>query len=232
MAKSPEPDSLKVRKPLQPVRRFYVGSGMDGLLFSTANIKNGTSETNGKLRFSYILNWGFTFNLNLSRHLGIYTGIDIKNIGFIEEIGGITVKRRTYNVGAPLGIKIGNMASKKPYFFMGGGVDVPVNYREKVFSVRNQKAKFNEWFSERTPQIMPYVFAGLALNRGVTLKVQYYPNNFLNPDFKKNGVMPYAGYDVHLEMLSLGMAVPIKRYHEGMRMIGDKKGKETMNVVK
>jgi len=226
-------DSARHHKVLQPVRRFYVGSGFDGLNFSSASIKNTTANNtvNGTLRFTYIINWGFTFNLNLSRHIGLYTGIDVKNIGFIEEVNGIVTKRRTYNIGAPLGFKIGNMVAKKGYFFAGGGVDVPVNYREKSFSVRNQKTKFNEWFSDRTPAVMPYVFAGIALNRGMTLKAQYYPDNFLNPQFTKNGTQPYANYDVHLEMLSIGLAVPLKRTRTGanMHMIGNRKAKRINN---
>jgi hypothetical protein len=43
---------------------------------------------------------------------------------------------------------------------------------------------------------MPYAFAGIAINKGFTFKAQYYPNNFLNPDFTTNGIKPYAGYDV------------------------------------
>ena len=219
-AKTTADDSVKVKKikVKLPVRRSFIGSGMDGALFSRTDLKNGNSP----VRFTYILNWGFTFNLNITRHLGVYTGIDVKNIGFIEQAGGITTKRRSYNIGAPVGIKIGNLALKKPYVFFGGGIDVPVNYREKSFAIRNQKTKFSEWFSERTPQTMPYMFLGLAVNRGATLKLQYYPGNFLNPNFQQNGQKPYANYDVQIQMLSLGIAVPIKRYHPGMRLIGDK----------
>lgn len=224
-AQTPANDSVKTKKVKVklPVRRSYIGSGMDAAIFSMADVKNGNSV----VRFSYILNWGFTFNLNITRYLGIYTGIDVKNLGFIEKDNGVTTKRRTYNIGAPVGIKIGNMALKKPYFFAGAGVDVPINYKEKSFTVRNQKTKFNEWFSERTPQTMPYIFAGVALHRGGTIKLQYYPGNFMNPEFTTNGTHPYAGYDVQIKMLSLGVAVPIKRYRPGMRLVGGKHPNET-----
>ncbi len=203
------------------MRRFYTGTSLDGAIFSTATIHNSgtsaagnTADKMGTLRFTYAVNTGFTFNFNPGRHFGLYTGIDIKNIGFIEKnAGGETVKRRTYTLGVPIGIKIGNMADKKPYLFLGGGADAPFNYKEKSFSIRDQKTKMNEWFSMRTPAILPYVFAGIAINHGFTFKAQYYPNNFLNPDFTTNGVKPYAGYDVKLLLLSAGYAVPVKKNH-------------------
>ena len=216
-------DTPVTKKILLPVKKFYVGTALDGAIFSTAtrqknttpNIPGPTTNSVGALRFTCFLNVGFTFNFNLNRHLGIYTGIDVKNVGFIEDnAGGETVKRRSYNIGAPIGIKIGNMAVKKTYLFLGGGADAPFNYREKTFSVRDQKTKFSEWFSQRTPSVMPYVFAGFAINHGFTLKGQYYPGNFLNPNFTTNGAKPYDGYDVHLILVSLGYAVPVKKQHD------------------
>jgi hypothetical protein len=206
-----------------PVQKFYVGGGIDGALFSIATIQRTTTNssgvtetknTTGKLRFSYFFNFGFTFNFNVNRHLGLFTGIDVKNLGYIEEINGVTIKRRTYNAGIPLGIKIGNMARRGNYLFLGGGVDAPVNYREKSFVIRDQKTKFNEWFSDRTPRIMPYLFAGVCLHKGVTLKAQYYLDNFLNPGFTKDGIQPYSALDVHVMYLSLGVATHYSRKHD------------------
>ncbi len=115
-------DSVKHTRP--PVRKFYMGTGADAGIFSTAMIQKpntmagipspGTTNSMGTLRFSYVINFGITFNFNFGRHFGLYTGLDVKNIGFIEKnSGGLTVKRRTYNVGAPLGIKIGNINLRK-----------------------------------------------------------------------------------------------------------------------
>jgi Outer membrane protein beta-barrel domain len=184
------------------------------MIFSGANISEPSGNPKDVLRFTYGFNIGVSFNFNFSRHLGAYTGVDIKNIGFIEHNDGVTIKRRTYNIGAPVGIKIGNMAMRRTYVFFGGGVDAPFNYKEKHFQIRDQKTKFNEWFSDRTPAIMPYVFLGMAFKHGLTVKAQYYPNNYLNPDFTVNGVKPYAGYDVHLFMLSLGISMYYTKHHD------------------
>lgn len=199
------------------VRKFYVGSGLDAGIFSTATIHhdantpavNGTSAQSinslGILRFTYVVNLGVTFNFNLSPHLGIFTGVDIKNVGYIEQGNGYTLKRRTYNVGAPLGIKIGNMAHNKGKLLLGGGVDVPINYNEKYFHQRDNKKRINEWFSDRTPALMPYAFVGATFSHGISAKVQYYPNNFLNENYKDNaGNMPNQGTVVNLILLSVG----------------------------
>jgi hypothetical protein len=216
------PDSsFKSMQPL--VQKFYIGSATDGAIFSTATIQHsklsaaGTpvvTDKMGTLRFSYFFNYGFTFNYNASRRIGIYSGIDVKNLGFIENVNGVTVKRRTYNVGIPLGLKIGNMTRKGFFIFLGGGVDIPVNYKEKAFVLRNQKTKFNEWFSERTPQVMPYVFAGVKIRKGISFKAQYYLNNFLNPDYVTAGIMPYAGYEVHPVLFTVGVVTRYSKKHD------------------
>ncbi|MCW3124301.1 MAG: hypothetical protein JWQ38_3793 [Flavipsychrobacter sp.] len=217
---------LKMREPIQ---KFYVGGATDGALFSMATINRtsspligtgaGPASTNtmSRLRFSYVLNFGFSFNFNFGRHIGAFTGIDMKNIGFIENMNSTIVKRRTYNVGVPVAIKIGNMARKGMYVFLGGGADVPINYREKAFTIRDQKVKFNEWFSDRTPQIMPYVFVGVVLHKGVSLKAQYYPTNYLNPNYTTGGIKPYNGYDVHLMQLSLGYGLRYSKKHNTIK---------------
>ena len=176
-AQAPATDTGANKKHFQPIRKFYIGSSTDAGIFSSAMIqKPGTPVPNpgggytypttnsmGTIRFSYIINFGVTFNFNLARHFGIYTGIDIKNLGFIEKNSSDeTIKRRTYNIGAPIGIKIGNMADKGSYLFFGGGADVPINYKEKYFVVRNEKSKYNQWFSSATPALMPYLFAGFT----------------------------------------------------------------------
>ncbi len=200
------------------VKKFYVGGEIDAI-FSTATIHhdagilavNSTSpqsvNTLGIIRFTGT-NIGATFNFNFSHHIGLYTGIDIKNVGYVEQDNGYTLKRRVYNVGVPLGLKIGNMASDKGYFFLGGGLDAPINFNEKYYHDRDNKKRINEWFSDRTPSLMPYAFIGASFSQGVTVKAQYYPNNFLNTNYTDNsGYMPYKGTDVNLVLLSIGFRI-------------------------
>ncbi len=188
-----ETDSVK--KPQAPLRKYYTGNAFETATLSTAMINkdaNGVAtRSNGTIRFTALTNIGLTFNSNIDENFGAYTGIILKNIGYIQNTNGYTYKRRVYTIGAPFGIKVGKLSVPEWYFFMGGGVDVPFNYREKQYQVVTEKSKFNEWFSNRTPHFLPYVFAGFSPNIWwPTFKIQYYPGNFLNPDYSKNGVNP------------------------------------------
>ncbi len=223
-------DTAQNTKTQKPFRKFYVGNALDVAIVSSAFIKKtislqsppitNTTTGMGMARLTIFLNAGFTFNWNLARHFGIWSGIDVKNIGFIEKnAGGETVKRRSYNLGVPLGIKIGNMVDKKSYLFLGGGADAPINYREKSFSIRDQKAKLSEWFSQRTPAVMPYMFAGATVHKGISFKLQYYPGNFLNPKFVYNGTQPYASYNVNIFYASIGYAVPLKKQKDTIELL-------------
>lgn len=196
-------DTVEVRPPRPPLDRFYIGNGLDGLMFSFANVNYPGFEYFPVMRFSPFLNAGLTFNYNLTRNIGAFTGIDVKNIGFVVH-DGYVLKYRTYNVGVPAGIKLGNMLPRKTYIFFGGGLDFPVNYREKRFVLRAAKEKTTEWFSNRTPHMTPYLFAGVSFY-DITLKGQYYPLGFFNADYTdEKGVKRYASYDVHIYYLSLG----------------------------
>ena len=213
----------KKKKRTHTARIFYIGTGGDGAMFSTAFIHHAypyqttqlPSNTIGTVRFSGFINIGAQFNYNFSDLCGLYTGIDIKNIGFDDyRYNDSTVKRRSYNVGIPLGFKIGNMNDKKGYGLIGGGIDKPINYKQKQYLVRSDKTiRFSEWFSNATPQFMPYVFIGGATH-GAVFKLQYYPGNFLNPGYRmSNGYQTNYGYDVHVLVFSAGYWIPISRRH-------------------
>ncbi len=206
-----QPERIDIKP--RPAKKFYSSNALDACIFSTSTLQKPGVTKLSTLRFSYILNFGFNFNYDFNKHLGVFTGIGIKNIGFIDKIGDSTIKRRVYTIGAPVGIKFGNL-KKRTYGFIGGGVDLPFNYREKGFIKRGKKDKFNEWFSDRTELIMPYVFAGISLDPGIAFKIQYYPTNFMNTDFTETSsgalpviTKPYAGYNVNLILLSIGFDI-------------------------
>lgn len=204
------------------IKTLYVGSTLDGSIFSTAVLTSpNSSQSLGTLRYSYFFNAGFNMHYNFSRKVGVFAGLNIKNIGFIEKIKTMdsTVKRRVYALGVPVGIKFGDL-KRKNFGFIGGGIDLPFNYKEKGFVKRNDKDKFNEWFSDRVPAVMPYLFAGFSVDPGFTVKFQYYPGNFLNTDYSETIFTagnialvskPYAGYKVNLFLMSVGMDIASKK---------------------
>lgn len=214
-------DAIEAKPASSSIKKLYVSGSLDGSIFSTAIMSSpNSSQSLGTLRYTYFINAGFNLHYNFTKRLGVFSGVNIKNIGFIEKVKPLdsTIKRRVYTVGIPVGIKVGNL-KRKNYGFFGGGVDFPFNYREKGFVKRNNKEKFNEWFSDRVPAVMPYIFAGVSLDPGISIKFQYYPGNFLNTTYSETVAgfgnisivrLPYAGYDVNLFLISVGMDIGSK----------------------
>jgi hypothetical protein len=203
-------------------KKLYWSSTFDMFVFSSSIMEKAPASSQlTTVRFTYFPNIGFNFNYDISKHVGLFTGINMKNIGFTEKIAisDSTIKRRVLTLGIPLGIKFGNI-NKHSFAFAGGGVDVPFNYKQKGYIRRGNKDKFNEWFSDRTPAIMPYIFAGFCYSPGISIKLQYYPVNFLNNTFTEvlqtnipgsTGTYiaaPYAAYTkTNLMMISIGFDV-------------------------
>ncbi len=199
---------------MKSVNKPYWSTNIDGFILSTTIGSNAPVSGNSLTtpRFTGFLHIGANINYDFSNSVGIFTGINIKNIGFIEKYNNpdSTVKRRVYTFGIPLGFKFGNLKYGS-FIIAGGGVDFPFNYKEKGFVDRGDKDKFNEWFSSRTPAVMPYVFVGAVLRPMMSIKLQYYPSNFMNTNYTttvgNTTVAPYKGYDVKLIMLTLGFDI-------------------------
>lgn len=193
-----------------PYKKSYFSSGMEGMIFSSAMMERPGKDAHlTTLRFTTFLHLGMYWHYNFNRNSGMFTGLSLKNIGFIDKYEALdsTVKRRLYTLNLPVALKFGNMSPNK-FFFVGAEASLALNYREKGFVKRNNKVKFNEWFSDRTPLIMPNIFAGYQHNN-FYIKLSYYPTNFMNPDFVDDGGMrPYAGYDVNIFAVTVGLSTP------------------------
>jgi hypothetical protein len=198
----------------RPTKKVYVSTDFDIFLLSSSIKEQAGSKKLTTPRFSAIPFLGFNVNYDFAKNVGLYTGVNIKNIGFIEKFSDpdFTVKRRVYTIGAPLGLKIGDIKYGS-YLILGIGADFPIHYKEKSYIKRNDKTKYNEWFSDATPRIMPYAFVGVHLMPVFTFKVQYYPTNFLNPDYTVADAWgklyyPYKDYYVPTIMLTAGIDIP------------------------
>lgn len=196
--------------------RFYLASGYDFAMLSSAFIeRRGSPRQLAVPRFT-AFNIGLNLHYDPGSRFGLYSGIGIRNLGFIENIGDVTIKRRVYAASIPVGVKFGRLYDRN-FFLAGGGMDIPFNYREKAFVNRGDKTKFNEWFSDRTPAVLPFIFLGKSWSPGVTIKLQYYPRNFLNDLFIPNDnglttVSPYDGYNVNILAVSLGIDIHYGQY--------------------
>jgi hypothetical protein len=76
------------------------------------------------------------------------------------------------------------------------------NYKEKRFVNDKKVDKSNTWFGEQTPLLMPAVSAGFLYNQ-IGIKAQYFPTNFFNPAYVKDGVQPFAGMDAQILAVSI-----------------------------
>lgn len=195
--------------------KVYLSTNFDTYLLTSSMLS--TSRLDNKWttpRFTGFLHVGFNANYDFTHKIGIMAGLNTRNMGFIEKFDNpdYTIIRRVYTFGIPVALKIGNLEGNKTFFIIGGGVDFPFNYKEKGFVKRSSKDyKFNEWFSNRTQQVLPYVFVGARFNPGVYVKLQYYPTNMMNTDYTTSAggmdIKPYADYKVSTTMLSLGFDI-------------------------
>ncbi|MBL7704305.1 MAG: outer membrane beta-barrel protein [Taibaiella sp.] len=207
-------DAPKIEKSAK-TGKVYFGINMDTYILSSSLFDRAGEDFVTVPRFTLFPHFGTSAHYNFSRSFGIFSGLGIKNIGFIDKYNNSpdsTVIRRNYTIGIPLGLKFGNMSGT--YAMIGGGIDIPFWYKEKGFVKRNDKDKMNEWFSQRSATVLPYVFVGARFHPGVYVKAVYYPTNFMNPDFKEteNGfsLQPYKDFNVNLMMLSVGFDLPYR----------------------
>lgn len=184
-------------------RQGYITAGGNGPLLSFAKVTNNGEHVRNIPRFTMFFNVGTNYNYDFSNNFGIFTGLNIKNIGLITKPNdSVKLKQRVYTLGVPLGIKVGNLRDGF-FFFAGGEYDLAFNYKEKYFLDGDKKSKFNEWFSDRTDILMPSVFAGFRFPPGFGVKVQYYLNDFFNKNYTEtvNGVKTTPYKDIKANMM-------------------------------
>lgn len=165
------------------VKTFF-GSGIDWAIGSA--VFEDTLFTTVEPRLSWWFNFSEYFHIHFNDYFGMFTGAGVRNIGFIANYSDTTYTKRKYRVYAfniPLGFKIGNIAEKKGFFvLLGGDLNVPIHYKEKWFDGKKRIEKISEWFSKRTEILMPSAFVGFSFKNS-TIRIHYYPLNFMNKDF-------------------------------------------------
>ena len=188
----------------------YWSSGGE-MLFSFASISdNGVSE-GSTLRWAPVINLQGRYNYDFGKNVGIFTGLGVHNVGYIynnykeRTAEGLTYKKkfRTYNIGLPLAIKIGDMDNL--FFYGGYEIEVPFVYKEKTFDGGDKIEKITGWFSNRTQTFQHGFIAGVQFPYGFNVKFRYYMSEFHNQNFtESNGVKPYSGLESHIMYFSVG----------------------------
>jgi hypothetical protein len=191
-------------------RTTYFSGGSE-FAFSAPILDVNGNDQGAIVRFAPVVNVQRYVNKDMSNRFGLFLGLSVGNVGFIYDVpeSSYRYKFRSYNVGLPVGFKIGTM--NEGLFFAGYSFEWPFNYKEKEFLNETKEDKIVVWASKRTEPFHQAVMAGFQLKNGSTLKVKYYFSNFHNQDFVEsvNGVntKPYEGFNANVIQLSLGFAL-------------------------
>jgi hypothetical protein len=172
-------------------------------------------------RFTFLGNYGRDIHVDFGKYLGIFTGLETKNTGFITRENNLKVKRRIFGLGVPVALKIGNM--EKWYIYGGGEYQFAFNYKMKTFDDKGNKTKYkSDWGGTETPFFLPSVFVGINW-KSIDIKAQYYLQNFidntkapLNTGFSPNPKY-YANYNASVFFLQVGVRGSFfKKWLEGI----------------
>jgi len=200
--------------------RSYQSSGFE-LAFTQPLLDYKGTDAGGVVRFAPVVQAQHVMNFDLGDHFGVFAGASVNNIGFIyDDPDGVTrYKFRTYNLGIPLGIKLGRMNGG--LLFAGYAIEWPLNYREKKFQYGDKIERFTSWFSDRAEDPQQAVLLGFQSGQGVCLKVKYYFTNFHDQSFSEMEAgalsMPYAGFNANILYLSVGFAL-FQDHYTGYRI--------------
>ncbi|MBZ5856084.1 hypothetical protein [Flavihumibacter profundi] len=188
---------------------IYTTTGGE-LIFSFANIEQNGNNGNSIMRFAPVFNIQTWMHADISNKFGFFTGLAFRNVGYIygdyktntQEVLTYKKKFRSYNLGVPLGIKIGNMDGT--FFYAGYEVELPVFYKEKTFDGGDKIDKITGFFSNRENLFQHGFLVGVQGPYGVNLKFKYYLSEFHNQDFvDAAGIKPYAGLKSNIFYFSL-----------------------------
>jgi hypothetical protein len=192
-------------------QKFYTTSSGE-LILSMAEINSGDLPAPQNIvRFSPWFNLQSLGNYDFGKNAGLFFGLNVRNVGFIAKDNQTQIKKkfRVYDLGIPVGLKLGNMDG----FFVYGGYEfeLPFNYKEKTFENEVKTQKFNVWFSNRVPTYYHSVFVGLQFPYGANLKFKYYLTPFHNTDFVEiqQGieVKPYKNLEANVFYIALSFTM-------------------------
>ena len=176
---------LLLFKPLTKAQDVYPITAWE-FLFQFADIEKASTDVANKLRFTIVINLGQYWHVDFNNTVGIFSGIAVRNTGFIYDTPLPTKTiRRVYTLGVPLAFKLGAF-DKHVYFLAGGEYELAFHYRaRKWLSNSRDGTKYvdGEWFSSKSRLFIPSVFAGFQFPGGFNIKFKYYLQHILNEDY-------------------------------------------------
>jgi len=158
------------------------------LLFQFSDTEIDGVGVSDQMRFTLFFHYGQNWHLDLNNTIGFYSGLAVRNVGFIydEDQPFRKTIRRSYTLGVPLALKVGSF--RHHFFLFGGGeYEMLFHYKAKRWYSHDRegtKIKDSEWFSEKTNLFVPSAFAGMQFPGGINVKVKYYLGDFLNKSYR------------------------------------------------
>jgi hypothetical protein len=193
-------------------KKTYTTTGGEWI-FSWASANQNGIDVNSITRFSAFLNLQSQVHFDRSDHFGFFTGLSLRNVGFIWDDPTVPNQRwkaRVYTIGIPLAVKVGNMNGG--FLFGGYELEFPINFKYKRFLNEDKQEKDSYWFTARTPSLYNTVFVGFQTRQGTQVKFKYYLNNFFNKSYSANDgtgniVYPYQNFDANVFYVSLSFQI-------------------------
>jgi hypothetical protein len=204
-------------------QRSYV-TGDSEMIFSMSQVGKAGNDLDTELRWTVYYHSGTYQNHDINDQFGLFYGLAIRNIGFItqREVVGLnlfsTVKRRSYTLGLPVGIKLGNLDNNM-FIFCGGEYEWLFHYKEKWFEGKDKVYRETDWFSRKTNTFIPSLFAGINFKTGFTLTFKYYLEDFMNRSYRDpvTGLRPYSDMESKVFYISLSKKFRYDRIKETIR---------------
>ena len=196
-------------------KEIYTTSGGE-MIFQMSDVNEG-GPVSTNTRWTIFLHLGTYVHMDFNDRVGVFSGLALRNVGFITNQGTEKKIRRTYNLGIPLALKVG-LFDKHLYLFGGGEYEWLFHYKEKYWPNSNgkrdnEKVKYTEWFSNRVTRFMPSWFIGLEMPFGINVKFKYYLKNYMNQDYMDaNGDLIYQDLEVNLYYVSVAWNMEYKKF--------------------
>ncbi len=193
-------------------KNIYTTTGGEWI-FSWADANQQGYDIDVITRFSPVINIQSQVHYDKTDKFGFYTGLNLRNVGFIwnDPVQPETKhKARAYTIGIPVGFKVGDMTGF--HLFGGYELELPFNYKEKLFVNEDKVSKEVYWFSNRIPGLYQSVMAGIQTPYGTQIKFKYYLTNFFNKNYTANDgqggtFKPYDGFDANVFYVSLSFQI-------------------------
>lgn len=188
------------------VRKAYTMSTGETIL-SFGILEAEPLNTGTVARFTPFFNFGQQLHYDFSDKFGMYTGLNIRNVGMINDLNdSVRIKQRTYNVGIPIAFKVGDMEGLQ--LAAGFEAEFAVAYKQKVY-VNGEKRKSSAWFDDRTNIFLPSVFAEFKNKEGNFIRFKYYLTDYLQTENQQINVpgVEYRPTGSQMFYVSIGYAI-------------------------